>query len=178
VLNIIKEVKGWLEDFKGILKVLVELWTIARGHPLLFTYVFVGFLTYFGMRWYAFEFPKRSIAEYYVALSEKNFDKAWNCLAADYRPRWHDENQFKSGYHTLSSISNLRIEFRYSKKNPVAWLLASSREYVVEYDAYERFTREDLEDSQQRENKLWLEIANPNGFQHLIDGTLRTVMIH
>jgi len=173
VLNIIKEVKGWLEDFKAILRLIVELWTIAKGHPLLFALVFLGFVTYFGMRWYVFEYPKGSIAEYYTALSRKDFDKAWSCLAPDYQRRWHNEDQFKAGYHTLSSTPNLEIEFRYSTKNPLSWLIASSRQYVVQYDAYERFTREDLEDPQQRENKLWLEIANPNGFQHLVDGTLK-----
>lgn len=173
MLNLIKQAKGWLEDFKAILKLVIELWIIAKGYPLLFALVFLGFATYFGLRWYVFEYPKRCIAEYYTALAQQNFDKAWDCLAEDYRTaRWYDKDQFRAGYHTLSGTSKPEIEFPFSTKNPLRWLLASSREYIVAYDAHERFTRNDLDDPQQRENKLWLQIANPNSFQHLMDGTL------
>jgi|ERR1700726_141783 len=170
---LLKQVKELLEGIQEILKLVVELWLIAKRFPLLFVLLFMAFGIYFGLRWYVFDYPQYCIYRFYSALGTHDFVTAWNCLADDYRSsRWSSETQFATAYKTLASPSDLRVDFPDSKLNPFKFLLEPATKYIVQYGEEERFTRDDLRDPQQNENALWLQIEHPNSYQHLLDGTL------
>lgn len=170
---LINQFRELLKGIHEILKLLIELWQIAKRYPLLFILVLGGFGTYYALRWYAFDYPQRCIYTFYKSLGAHEFDKAWNCLAEDYRnSRWSSQAQFESAYQTMASPSGLTVDFTESKLNPFRILVKPANTYVVQYDEEERFTRALLDHQQQKENRLWLQIAHPDSFQHLLDGTL------
>lgn len=174
MFGLIGQLKELLKGVQDVLKIAVELWQTGRRHPLLFILVAVGFGGYYGLRWYVFDYPERCIYEYYHAIGAREFSKAWNYLAEDFRTkRWgNDEARFQAGYQTTTTPTDLSVQFTESKLNPFRILTKPANKYVVQYDEVERFTSADLQDPQQSENRLWLQIAHPVRFQQLVDGTL------
>lgn len=173
MFSLIRQFKESLKGIQEILKIVVELWETAKRYPFLFVCVFLGFGGYYGLRWYAFDYPKRCIYEYYHALGARDYARAWDCLAEDFRSnRWGSRSRFEAGYQTMTTPSGLTVDFLESKFNPFRILTRPANKYVVQYDELERFRQSDLDDPQQWENRLWLQIAHPNAFQKLLDGQL------
>ena len=170
---VLKHLRELLEGVKELLKLLVEIWLIAKRFPLLLAVIVVAAGIYFGARWYVFDYPQRCIYRFYSSLGAHDFGSAWECLADDYRrSRWPNQEQFAAGYRTIAYPSDRDVTFPGSKINPFGHVLSSTMQYAVQYGQEERFTREHLEDPQQRENALWLQIVHPNGYRRLLDGTL------
>jgi hypothetical protein len=173
MFTLIRQFKESLKGIQEILKIVVELWETAKRYPLLFIMVALGVGAYYGLRWYVFDYPKRCIYEYYHAIGARDFSTAWNYLSDDFRTkRWGTRQRFQAAYQTMTTPSALSIEFTDSRLNPLRILTKPANKYVVQYEEIERFTRDDLKDDQEWENRLWLQIAHRDRFQQLMDGTL------
>jgi len=169
-LNTLKEAVTALKD---IAEHLVDLKDLVLKHLKFFSFVLLLVISYFVLRYYAYHYPGNSIKAYYKAIGNQRFEDAWHELDESYTSRrWRDSKEFAQLYANSTPYNNLAINYLGTKVNPIKGLICNTLKYEVSFEVYERFTREDLEQPGQLENRLWVNIYHKRDFPRLMDGTI------
>ncbi len=148
--------------------------TLLRKHPFLcVTVPLVAIALSLAWRWYLF-IPSEVAIDYYNAIGQKEYERAWGHTADSFRTkRFSTLEAFKNLYGTTEPPTSMKAEPQQASLFDIFTLLSSdTRQVTLKYDMFERFTKEQLDQPFQKENRLWVQIYHKTDFPKLMDGTL------
>jgi hypothetical protein len=148
---------------------------LLRKHPFLsVTVPLVAVALNMLWNWYVFQ-PAEVAIDYLNAIGQKEYERAWGHASTEFRTgKLRNFEWFKTAYSTTQMPGSLQIETENdSMLNLFALVNSKTRKVILKYEMTEPFTKEQLEQQVQKENRLWVQIAHPDSFNRLMEGTLQ-----
>ena len=148
-----------------------------RRHPRIYGGVLLAVLLAangYGALYHFYIQPARdTLAAYYEAIDNENYERAWALLDDDFQKRWRGGiEQFRSGYATTVKHTDLNVSDYLSLRQIFAAMFSKCVDVDVRYHVVDRFDRETFANPMQRNNELALELRYPSEYQQLMQDAL------